>query len=533
MPTEPDKKTSWGSVAGVVLGAISVVVGVWITSHLFGQDLAQKQSEIKARAMHRQVFQALERGLETFADQRAESADQEFLQRFARAGDVYRITLYNGKGHAFWSTNIEESQKPLEPGLLTKMAATRAPIVHLRVEKASRIDQLARRMPFGEYDEQAMRNVTVVSAPVMDGGQLTGAVELLLDSTNDVALITRKKTLAMVSIGGFLAIILLIAGYLINRYERARNDFNAATAVAHKARKSAAEAREKADEFADNNEFVGQLNRLLEVNLKQLNEAQDELVRKSRLAQMGQLTATVAHEIRNPLSALHNALFIIRKLSTDSGPIKRHLDLAHRSINRCNTIITELLDFTSGDKLRREKLNFDDWVLTTIKEQAQHLPAMVSVVSELSARDLEASFDPERLRRVLMHMLANASEAMVGKDGDPIDVVAHNPQIKILTHETSRGIELKVTDNGPGMDQRQLSKIFEPLYSTKNFGVGLGVPAMQQILQQHGGGLEYESEAGKGTTATAWFPLDFTETAPVTQTSVPEKFRAPNAAKSA
>ena len=244
------------------------------------------------------------------------------------------------------------------------------------------------------------------------------------------------------------------------------------------------------------------------VNLKQLGDAQDALVHKNRLAQMGQLTATVAHEIRNPLFALRNALFLIRKVSDDSKPMMRSLDVADRSVARCDTFIAELLDFTRVDRLNRRSMNFDDWVLTVVENQAQQLPATVGIECELSVGDVDTSFDPDRMLRVLTNMMSNASEAMVGKSDDPQAPAFSNPLIKISSQKTSRGIEFSVRDNGPGMDEEQLGKIFEPLYSTKNFGIGLGVPAMQQILQQHGGGLEYDSQVGQGTTATAWFPLD-------------------------
>jgi signal transduction histidine kinase len=104
--------------------------------------------------------------------------------------------------------------------------------------------------------------------------------------------------------------------------------------------------------------------------------------------------------------------------------------------------------------------------------------------------------------------MSNASEAMVGKGDDPARIATSNPRIEIVTARTERGIEISVKDNGPGIASENLAKILEPLFTTKNFGTGLGLPAVEKILEQHGGGLSIASQPGQGATFTAWFPTN-------------------------
>jgi signal transduction histidine kinase len=117
------------------------------------------------------------------------------------------------------------------------------------------------------------------------------------------------------------------------------------------------------------------------------------------------------------------------------------------------------------------------------------------------------AIDPERMSRSLINLISNASEALVGKgdelSGDPEFV----PNIKIKSHRTGRGVEIVVTDNGPGISSENLLKIREPLFTTKSFGTGLGLPAVEKILEQHDGGLEITSKLGEGACFTAWFPI--------------------------
>jgi nitrogen fixation/metabolism regulation signal transduction histidine kinase len=121
---------------------------------------------------------------------------------------------------------------------------------------------------------------------------------------------------------------------------------------------------------------------------------------------------------------------------------------------------------------------------------------------------ITARFDPSRMYRVIVNFLTNASEAMVGKGDDPGKFAASEPRIVISTAMVNRGIEIACADNGPGIPEDVLNKIREPLFTTKTFGVGLGLPAVEKILDEHGGSLRIETRIGHGTRMTACIPTE-------------------------
>jgi signal transduction histidine kinase len=271
------------------------------------------------------------------------------------------------------------------------------------------------------------------------------------------------------------------------------------------ARKAEAETRAYAERLEAAHEDVTKLNLELADNIERLKAAQDEIVRKGRLAQLGQLTATVAHEIRNPLGAVRTASYLVERKIKDKGlGIESQLQRINNGIKRCDTIITELLDFARSRSLQLEDVILDDWVRATVEEERKDLPSLVQVSLQLNLGDRRATFDTGRMRRVLINLLSNASEAMVGKG---LDVVTRAPRIGVVTRLVGTNVEITVADNGPGISEENLKKILEPLFTTKSFGVGLGLPAVEKILEQHGGGLRIASKLEEGATFTAWFPL--------------------------
>jgi signal transduction histidine kinase len=272
-------------------------------------------------------------------------------------------------------------------------------------------------------------------------------------------------------------------------------------------RRSEARAISAAAELQAVNESVVGLNCELSDNMKRLKEAQDTIIRKAKLAQLGQLTATVAHEIRNPLGIVRAAAYLIERRLEDANPdIAVQVNRINDGVARCDAIITELLDFTRTRNLETEPVALDEWLSKVVVEQAAELPAMIELQCRYRLPGDRIAFDQVHLQRVIINLLSNAAEAMVGKGDDPASFHTARPRIVIETLRTDRGVEIWCTDNGPGISTENLHRIREPLFTTKSYGVGLGLPAVERILDQHGGGLDIDTAVGRGTTMKVWLP---------------------------
>lgn len=229
----------------------------------------------------------------------------------------------------------------------------------------------------------------------------------------------------------------------------------------------------------------------------------------SKLMQLGQLTATVAHEIRNPLGAIRTAVFVLeRRLKGKVDGVETQLDRINNGIRRCDKIITELLDFSRKKSLSLQTLDVNGWVAEVLQEECRALPHGTSISYQPSSEPIEACFDPDQMRQVLVNLINNAGEAMSEKVASEASGVAYVPELRISTARHGEFVEITVADNGPGIDEKNLKRIREPLFTTKSFGVGLGVPAIEKILQNHGGGLGVESIFGAGATMTARFLVE-------------------------
>ncbi len=266
--------------------------------------------------------------------------------------------------------------------------------------------------------------------------------------------------------------------------------------------------QERTAELQRANEEVKELNtdleRRVEERTNELQQAQHDLVRQERLAALGQLTATVSHELRNPLGAIRTAIYLVRgKVMGHELGVEPALERADRSITRCDNIINELLDFTRSTPLALENARFDDWLDFTVGEQ--NLPESVTVQKTLGLGDLTTAFDHERLRRVIVNVFNNACEAMV--EASESGEMDRPPVLNVMSRTDGQMVEVVFADNGPGIPEETLAKIFEPLFSTKSFGVGLGLPTVKQIMEQHGGGIEITSVIGTGTQVRFWLPI--------------------------
>jgi len=177
----------------------------------------------------------------------------------------------------------------------------------------------------------------------------------------------------------------------------------------------------------------------------------------------------------------------------------RPLGRIDRSISRCDRVIGDLLDFTRVRPLRPSRVAADEWLGEVLDEQP--LPRDVTIVRRFGGSGCIVAFDAELMRRVVINLIDNAAQAlteMESRDGERLIIVS--------TRAVGGGYEFSIEDTGPGIGEDVLPKVFEPLFSTKSFGTGLGLPAVKQIVDQHEGAVRISSDAGRGTRVVVQLP---------------------------
>ena len=238
------------------------------------------------------------------------------------------------------------------------------------------------------------------------------------------------------------------------------------------------------------------LEELVGERTRELEATQQALLRKERLAALGQLTASVSHELRNPLGTIRTSFYLIAKqMRGNDAKVDRTLDRIERNIVRCDTIIDDLLDYSRVRPLTPVETNLDDWLASLLAEQ--EIPPNVLVSKQLTS-NTAVWIDRERLHRCVVNVLSNAVQAMGNEGGN----------LTLATVRQDGHIAIRISDTGTGIPSDARERIFEPLYSTKTFGVGLGLSIVRQIIQQHGGSVEIDSQLGFGTTITLRLPLE-------------------------
>lgn len=230
-------------------------------------------------------------------------------------------------------------------------------------------------------------------------------------------------------------------------------------------------------------------------SLDELSETQARLVFQERLAAIGQVAAAVGHELRNPLGVLTNSLYLIRTAlpSGDTERIERHLATADREIGAAVVIVEGLLDFARQSEPELEEFDLDDLVDEALAVAAP--PAGIDVARRTLDDVGGVRGDRQQLRQVLLNLLTNAYAAIDGEGVIMIDAVADGKRV-----------EIRVSDTGVGMDEDTVNHIFDPFYTRKAKGIGLGLAVTRRIVEAHGGTIAVRSAPGEGTTFAVKLP---------------------------
>lgn len=227
-----------------------------------------------------------------------------------------------------------------------------------------------------------------------------------------------------------------------------------------------------------------------------LLEAQAGLLRQERFATLGQLTATVSHELRNPLGTMLTSIALLQRKFPNAGEIPAFIRL-ERAVRRCDHIIDELLDYTRIRPLNLESIGLDAYLDEYLAESP--LSDGIEMRRERNDTEIKVSIDKDLMRRALVNVTNNACQALQELEGEK--------RVTFTTKFEGSRCGVIVGDNGSGIPAEIQERIFEPLFSTKSFGVGLGMSIVQQIMEQLGGEVVVESVVGQGTQLSLWLPL--------------------------
>jgi len=259
------------------------------------------------------------------------------------------------------------------------------------------------------------------------------------------------------------------------------------------------ELRSANEELQATEEELRTTNEELQTANDELREAQEQLIRSEKLAAIGQLASGVGHELRNPLGAIKNAAFYVRRriakteLPTTEPRVLEFLNIIDEEVDAANKVITDLLGFSRVAKPTVSPVS----IAGVIEDTLNHTPPPenVAITKDIDDNLPMVMVDADQIRQVFVNIVLNAQQAMT-EDGH-LDIRAR-----------SRGefVEVEFTDTGSGIPETDINKIFDPLFTTKAKGIGLGLSVCKSILERHGGDIRVESVEGKGSTFTVSLP---------------------------
>ncbi|MBL7119588.1 MAG: MEDS domain-containing protein [Dehalococcoidia bacterium] len=241
-------------------------------------------------------------------------------------------------------------------------------------------------------------------------------------------------------------------------------------------------------------EYLEHMEETIEERTKELREAQEELIHKEKLAALGELAGGVGHELRNPLGVISNAVYFLKSTLSDADQTTReYLELMSSEVGNVERIISDLLSYPHTRPAEKEEAAVSYLVTQVLEKQPP--PEKVKVPTNIPS-DLSPVFaDPHQIGQVLLNLVTNAYQAM--PEGGNLTISARAQQGQVA---------VSITDTGLGIPQENIAKIFEPLFTTKAKGIGLGLAVCRDLVEANGGSIQVESKAGKGSTFTVVLP---------------------------
>lgn len=256
-------------------------------------------------------------------------------------------------------------------------------------------------------------------------------------------------------------------------------------------------------------ELTRRLEQMVEDRTRQLKETHEKLLHQDKMSSLGKLSASVVHEINNPIAGILNLILLMKRIASEEvvkqkeiDQFKKYLDLMENETRRTSRIVSNLLAFARQSKMEPKRLSVNQLIEKTLFLNSNLLKIDgVKVETKLDPNLPDLLGSEDQLQQVFMNLVSNAAEAME-LDGGRFTI-----ETKHLLREDK--LQINFRDTGPGIPEDDIPKLFEPFFTTKKKGkgVGLGLSVAYGIIQEHGGSIYVKSELGEGTTFQVKLPL--------------------------
>ena len=235
------------------------------------------------------------------------------------------------------------------------------------------------------------------------------------------------------------------------------------------------------------------LEEMVEERTQDLREAQTQLIKAEKMITLGELAGSVGHELRNPLAVIRNSVYLLKSASTDETKRREYIDLIEQETVNASRIITDLLDYSHIQPLKPIACDAEDIVNEVLERYKP--PEIVSVKVQVP-RDLpKILVNPQQIGQIVANLVSNAYDAM--PQGGSLEISGENKEGRI---------EINIKDTGKGISKKELAKIFEPLFTTKPRGIGLGLAISRRLADLNHAEIQAKSQIGKGTVFTLILP---------------------------
>jgi Amt family ammonium transporter len=428
---------------------------------------------------------------------------EEILEELER---VRELSLLHDIGQSMHTLNLEETLELILQGVAKGVGFDRVRLYLLDEERGQLLCKVAvgvekdkiqnLTLPFDREDNMVSRAMMerrpfIVEDARQDPRVNPGLISFLdVKSFAVVPLLSRDKVL-----GGISADNLLTHTLITERKLQSLMIFA----------NQAALALENALMYEELKAFSSQLEERVRKASARLEETQRQLFQSEKLSALGKLSAGIAHEIRNPLTSIKILIHSLVDERATEASREKDLAVIEAEIGRVNKIIKQFLDFARPRPPSLEPMDVRAILEETLALLVYEMEAQKIFLERSYTPDLPpVPMDREQMKQVFLNLLLNAIQAME-RGGNLRVAIRWKPAPSGDGGRSSA--EIAVEDTGPGMGEDIRSKIFEPFFSTKEEGIGLGLPIAQRIVEEHGGEIRVESRQGEGTTFTILIPL--------------------------